>query len=218
MKRILLPVFLAVFSVSPLWADELVATTTQELPVETPSEFGPHQKWIERVEGTLGIPASSDATSALNLGAGGGLAFGYRLNSHLSVSVSTGYYQYGLKTVPAKYVGGFFSYVPLEMVTNYNIGEGTFRPYLSFGIGPAFNTYNLTSSSNGSTLQTNVYETSLLISPAIGFLQVIDPRAAIFVEARMDMDFRANGNSVGLNNGTPSIFVPIQAGLTFFVI
>jgi hypothetical protein len=218
MKKILLLAFLSALAVSPLWADELVATTNEELPVDENTQYGPHQKWIERVEGTLGIPSSSDAASALNLGAGGGLSFGYRVNSHLSVSVYSGYYQYSLKTVPANYVGGFFSYVPLELVTNYNIGEGSFRPYLSFGFGAAFNTYNLTNSSNGSTLQTNVYETSLLLSPAIGFLQVIDPKAALFVEARMDMDFRANGNSVGLNNGTPSIFVPIQAGLTFFVI
>ena len=218
MKKILVLAFLASLTVSPLWADELVAKTTEELPVTQPDQYGPNQKWIERVEGTLGIPSSSDATSALNLGFGGGLAFGYRLDPHLSASIYSGYYQYSLKNIPSANTGGYFSYVPLEAVFNYNFGDGSFRPYVSFGFGAAFNTYSLTSSVQGNSLQTNVYETSFLISPAIGFLQVISPRAALFVEARMDMDFRANGDSVGLNDGTPSIFIPIQAGLTFFVI
>jgi hypothetical protein len=218
MKKILVLAFLASLTMSPLWADELVAKTNEELPVDQTDQYGPNQKWIERVEGTLGIPSSSDATSALNLGFGGGLAFGYRLDRHLSASIASGYYQYSLQNLPSGNTGGYFSYVPLEAVFNYNFGEGTFRPYVSFGFGAAFNTYSLTSSVQGNALQANVYETSFLLSPAIGFLQIISPRAAIFVEGRMDMDFRANGGSVGLNNGTPSVFIPIQAGLTFFVI
>jgi len=210
MKKILALAFLTVLSVSPLWADELVAVQ--------PDELGPNQQWIERVEGTLGAPASSDASSALNLGFGGGLAIGYRLEPHLSLSVASGYYQYAVKNIPSGNTGGYFSYVPLETVINYNFGAGSFRPYVSFGIGAAFNTYSLTSSVQGSSLQTNVYETSLFLSPAVGFLQVISPKAAIFVEGRVDMDFRSNGGSVGMSNGTPSVFIPIQAGLTFFVI
>jgi hypothetical protein len=205
MKKILVLAFLVVLSVSPLWADEIVSGVSDQL--------GPNQQWIERVEGTLGVPASSDASSALNLGFGGGLAIGYRLEPHLSLSLSSGYYQYAVKNIPASGTGGYFSYVPLETVINYNFGDGSFRPYVSFGIGAAFNTY----SSSSGVLQTNNFETSFFMSPAIGFLQIISPKAALFVEGRMDMDFRAN-NALGMANGTPSIFVPIQAGLTFFVI
>jgi hypothetical protein len=218
MKKILVLAFLASLTVSPLWADELVAKTTEELPVDQSDQLGPNQKWIERVEGTLGIPYSSDATNALNMGFGGGLAFGYRLDPHLSASIYSGYYQYSLKSLPSTNTGGYFSYVPLEAVFNYNFGDGSFRPYVSFGFGAAFNTYSLTSSVQGNSLLANVYETSFMMSPAIGFLEIISPRAAIFVEGRMDMDFRSNGSAVGLNNGTPSVFIPIQAGLTFFVI
>lgn len=209
MKKILVLAFLAALSASPLWADEIVSGVTDQL--------GTNQQWIERVEGTLGVPASSDDSSALNLGFGGGLAIGYRLEPHLSLSLSSGYYQYAVKNIPSNNTGGYFSYVPLDLVINYNFGEGSFRPYVSFGAGAAFNVYSLSSSVQGSTLQSNVYETSFFMSPAIGFLQIISPKAAIFVECRVDMDFRSN-NVLGMANGTPSIFVPIQAGLTFFVI
>jgi hypothetical protein len=205
MKKILVLAFLAALSASPLWADEIVSSPSDQL--------GTNQQWIERVEGTLDVPASSDASSALNLGFGGGLAIGYRLEPHLSLSLSSGYYQYAVKNIPASSTSGYFSYVPLETVINYNLGDGSFRPYVSFGIGAAFNTY----SSSSGALQTNSFETSFFMSPAIGFLQIISPKAALFVEGRMDMDFRAN-NALGMANGTPSIFVPIQAGLTFFVI
>jgi hypothetical protein len=202
MKKILLLVFLAGLSLSPLWADEVLTST--------PDQLGPNQQWIERVEGTLGVPASSDTSSALNLGFGGGLAFGYRVAPHFSISIASGYYQYDTKNSSAANNGSFFSYVPLETVFSYNFGDGSFRPYVSFGIGAAFNTYTLSSA-------TYSYETSFFMSPAIGFLQVISPRAALFVEGRMDMDYRAN-NALGIADGTPSIFIPIQAGLTFFVI
>jgi hypothetical protein len=205
MKKILVLAFLAALSASPLWADEIVA--------DQPDQLGTNQQWIERVEGTLGFPASSDTSSALNMGFGGGLAFGYRLDGHLSVSIASGYYQYNVKNAPAANTGSSLSYVPLESVFSYNFGNGSFRPYVSFGIGAAFNTYTLFSGA----LQTNSFETSFFMSPAIGFLQVLSPRAALFVEGRMDMDFRAN-NSLGIADGTPSIFIPIQAGLTFFVI
>jgi len=205
LKKILILAFLTALSASPLWADEIVSGQSDQL--------GTNQQWIERVEGTLGVPASSDASSALNLGFGGGLAIGYRLEPHLSLSLSSGYYQYAVKNIPSASTSGYFSYVPLETVINYNFGDGSFRPYVSFGIGAAFNTY----SSSSGALQTNSFETSFFMSPAIGFLQIISPKAALFVEGRMDMDFRAN-NALGMANGTPSIFVPIQAGLTFFVI
>jgi opacity protein-like surface antigen len=201
MKRILVLAFLAALSTSPLWADEL----------------GPHQEWIERVEGTLAFPDSNDTTSALNVGFGGGLSMGYRLDENFSISIASGYYQYDIKNIPANYNGGYFSYVPLESVFTYHFGDGPFRPYVSFGIGAAFNTYSLSSNVQGSTLQTNSYETSFFMSPAVGFLQIISPQAALFVEGRMDMDYRAN-NALGLADGTPSIFIPIQAGLAFFVI
>ncbi len=205
MKKILVLAFLVALSAPPLWADEIVSGISDQL--------GPNQQWIERVEGTLGVPASSDVSSALNLGFGGGLAIGYRLEPHLSLSLSSGYYQYAVKNIPASSTGGYFSYVPLETVINYNFGDSSFRPYISFGIGAAFNTY----SSSSGALQTNNFETSFFMSPAIGFLQIISPKTALFVEGRMDMNFRSN-NAFGMANGTPSIFVPIQAGLTFFVI
>ncbi len=201
MKRTFLIAVLAILSASSLWADEL----------------GTDRQWIERVEGTFGIPASGDVTSAVNLGFGGGLSFGYRLDRHFSVSIASGYYQYNIKTVPSGYIGGNFSYVPIESVFSYNFGDGEFRPYLSFGIGAALNTYTLSSSVQGSTLQTTAYETGLLLSPAIGFLEVLGPRTALFLEGRVDMDIRSN-SSLGMGNGTPSIFIPIQAGLAFFVI
>jgi len=205
LKKILVLAFLVALSAPPLWADEIVSGISDQL--------GPNQQWIERVEGTLGVPASSDVSSALNLGFGGGLAIGYRLEPHLSLSLSSGYYQYAVKNIPASSTGGYFSYVPLETVINYNFGDSSFRPYISFGIGAAFNTY----SSSSGALQTNNFETSFFMSPAIGFLQIISPKTALFVEGRMDMNFRSN-NAFGMANGTPSIFVPIQAGLTFFVI
>jgi hypothetical protein len=205
LKKILILAFLTALSASPLWADEIVSGISDQL--------GPNQQWIERVEGTLGVPASSDASSALNLGFGGGLAVGYRLEPHLSLSLSTGYYQYAIKNIPSGSTGGYFSYVPLDLVINYNFGAGSFRPYVSLGVWVALNTYSLSSG----PLQANSFETSFLMSPALGFLKIISPKAALFIEGRMDLIFRAN-NALGIANGTPSIFVPIQAGLTLFVI
>jgi hypothetical protein len=206
MKKILLLALFTALSASSLWADEIIST-------DQPDQLGPNQQWIERVEGTLGFPASSDTSSALSTGFGGGLAFGYRIVPHFSISIASGYYQYNLKNVSSVNNGSFLSYVPLETVFSYNFGEGSFRPYVSFGIGAAFNTY----SQSNAALQTDTFETAFFMSPAVGLLEVISPKAALFVEGRMDMDFRSNG-ILGMAGGTPSIFIPIQAGLTFFVI
>lgn len=201
MKKTLLTALMLTLVSGSLWADEL----------------GSNRQWIERVEGAFAVPASGDSASQLDLGFGGGLALGYRLDSHSSVSIASGYYQYDLKNDPAGYVGGNFSYVPLDAVFTYNFGDGEFRPYVSFGAGAAFNTYTLSINTQGSTVESHAYETGLFLSPAIGFFEVIGPKAAFFMEARADMDFRSN-NTLGMSNGAPSIFVPIQAGLAFFVI
>ena len=195
MKKTLVLALLAFLSSSSLWADPL----------------GPDQRWIERGEVALGIPASSDISTGAGLGFGG--AIGYRLTEHFSISAASGYYQYNINAVTGGTTGGTFSYVPLDAVFSYNFGEGDFRPYASFGIGVAFNTYAV----NVPAGQANTYETSFFMSPAIGFLEVLSPQAAFFLEGRADMDYRNNG-ALGMGNASPSIFIPVQAGIAFFVI
>jgi hypothetical protein len=195
MKKTLVLALFAVLSASSLWADQL----------------GPDQHWIEKGDASLGLPASSDVSTGAGFGFGG--AVGYRINEHFSISAASGYYQYDINNVPGSTLGGTFSYVPLEAVFNYNIGDGDFRPYASFGIGVALNTYALKTPPGN----VNSYETSFLMSPAIGLIKVVSPQAAIFIEGRMDMDYRSNG-VLGMGNAAPSIFIPIQGGLVFFVI
>ena len=180
-------------------------------------QYGPNQKWIERVEGTLGVPSSSDTTSALNLGFGGGLAFGYRLDRHLrATSIASGcYYQYSLQNLPSGNTGGYFSYVPLEAVLNYNFGEGSFRPYVSFGFGAAFNTYSLTNSSvQGNALQANVYKKLLSCCRPLSAFFKLFHREPLFLW-KLEWTWtsgRMAAQSDSMMEHLP-MFIPIQAGL-----
>ncbi len=201
MKKTLLFAFLLALPFSAVQADEL----------------GPNQRWIERIDGLLSVPSSSDVSSNVNLGFGGGLSFGYRVDEHFNVSIASGYYQYDFKNLPAGDSGNF-SYVPLMLVFNYSFGEGPFRPYLSYGVGAAFNTYVRSFLSDGVSVENKGYETSFFMSPAIGGLVILSPGSALFLEARMDMNYRSFDGGTGLPVSTPTVFIPIQAGLVFFVI
>jgi hypothetical protein len=162
------------------------------------------QHWVEQVGGSFGIPASSSAAQALNLGFGGDLSIGYRLDTNFSLGIGTGYHQFDFKNPPPG-VSGKFSYVPLQLGVRYTFGSGGLRAYLLLSAGAAINTLGTTHSTT---------ETDFLFSPGLGALLVVDTKAAIYLQTKFDMDFTRSTFS----NDNPTLFVPIDAGLIFYLL
>jgi hypothetical protein len=164
------------------------------------------QRWTETADGGLALPLSTNASHAFNAGFGGDLSVGYRLDRTLTLAVASGYYQYDLsKSVGSE--GGNFSYVPLLGVVRINLTHEAIRPYLFLGLGVAINSYSLAPSNN---------QTDFMAAPGAGVLFKVSDSAAVFLQGRVDMDFTPN-NGLGGFADSPTIFVPIQAGIGFFV-
>lgn len=163
------------------------------------------QRWTETADGGLALPLSTNASKALNLGFGGDLSVGYRFDHTFTLAVASGYYQYDLSKLGSG-ISGNFSYVPLLGVVRLNLTHEAIRPYVFLGLGVAINSYSTTSTS----------QTDFMAAPGAGVLFKVADSAALFLQARVDMDFTPN-NGLGGAADSPTIFVPIQAGIGFFV-
>jgi hypothetical protein len=168
--------------------------------------LGPDEHWVEQIGGALTIPSSGDAAKAYQVGFGGDLGISYRITPNLSEGIATGYYQFNLQNAGS---GDDFSYVPLMEVTRIIIGGEDVKPYVLFGLGVAFNTRKL------STISTT--QTDLLMAPGAGVLWRAFPNAALFAQGRLDVDFISKNIS---HNGTtnPAVFMPLEAGLVFYLL
>ena len=171
-------------------------------------ELGPDQHWVEQVGGSVAFPASGDASKAYNVGFGGDFSISYRITPNISEGVMTGYYQFNIQNAPSG-SNSNFSYVPLMEVTRCVIGDGDFRPYAFFGLGAAFNTLKLS--------PTSTTETDLLMSPGAGVLWAAFPKAALYVQGRLDVDFISD-NISSAHSTNPSVFLPLEGGLIFYVL
>jgi hypothetical protein len=189
--------FVLMFSVTSLWAQ---------------SDLAPDKQWIESVDGGFAIPTSPNVSQSFNWGYGGDILVGYRFDKDFSLSLDSGDYVYNLKN-PATGTTTSFSYVPLLVVARYNLIEGSVHPYVFFGTGVAINT---TSVSPSAGVKYSSSETDFLMAPGIGILVRVADGAGLFIQTRIDLDFIPMGGMIP--SDSPAIFVPVQAGLSFFVL
>jgi hypothetical protein len=171
------------------------------------------QRWTETADGSLALPSSTDAAQAFNLGFGGDLSVGYRLDRTFTLAVASGYYQYDLSK-PNVGENGNFSYVPLLGVVRINLTHEPVRPYLFLGLGVAINSYSVTPGGQSSKYTSN--QTDFLAAPGVGVLFKVSDSAALFLQGRIDVDFTP-ANGLG-GTDSPTIFIPLQAGIGFFVL
>lgn len=194
MKRLILLVLALVLPLSTVRGDELK----------------PDQRWTESIDGSFTFPTSTADAQAFAIGLGGDLSVGYRFDRNFSLSAATGYYQYNVQNQPSGSTANL-SYVPLLAVARFNLMDGPIHPYVFLGAGIALNSYSAVSNFPSNK------ETDLLLTPGLGVLFRLTDIMALFAQGRVDIDF-TSANGLGKNVDSPSLFVPIQVGLGFFVL
>jgi hypothetical protein len=173
-------------------------------------ELSEKQKWIEQVDGGFVFPLSTAASAGYARGYGGDILIGYRFDRSFSLSADLGYYDCDQRFLGA--TGGEWIYVPIMAVARYNFGPGWVRPYVLLGGGVAVNTYTLTPGYSG---QLSKRETDLLLAPGLGVLFVVAPDTALYAQARLDLNFSTPN---GPFTDNPTLFMPLKAGMSFFVL
>ena len=172
--------------------------------------LAPNQHWIEQVDGGFVFPLSTAASSGYATGYGGDILVGYRFDRSFSLSADLGYYDCDQKFEGA--TGGECIYVPIMAVARCNFGSGWVRPYALLGAGVAINTYTLTPGYGG---KLSNRETDFLLAPGLGLLFVVTGDTALYAQARLDLNFSTTN---GPFTDSPSIFLPLKAGISFFVL
>jgi len=168
------------------------------------------QQWIEQGDGGFVLPLSRAASNGYAAGYGGDILVGYRFDRDFSLSADVGYFDCDQKVSGSS--AGEWVYVPIMAVARMNFGPGPVRPYLLLGAGAAYNTYSLTPSYSG---RVSKKETDLLLAPGLGVLFIVNGDTALYVQGRFDLNFASQS---GPFTDTPTIFMPLKAGLSFFVL
>jgi hypothetical protein len=176
-------------------------------------ELAPNQKWIEQADAGFVVPSSANVASVFNVGLGGDILVGYRFDRNFSLATDLGYYQCDQKGGEGAWI-----YVPLMEVARYNFGTGQVRPFVLLGMGAVFNSYSQSLVNVGQNLNLSRQETNFLLSPGAGVLFVVYSDAAVYLQARMDMNFISNNKISSPAVDNPSVFIPVKAGLSFFVL
>jgi hypothetical protein len=101
-------------------------------------------------------------------------------------------------------------------VARLNFGEGWVRPYVLLGVGGAFNTFSQTPGSLATRVSKQ--EVDFLLAPGAGVLFVVAKDTALYLQARMDVDFVGNGSLGSPAADHPTLFIPIKGGISFFVL
>jgi hypothetical protein len=181
-------------------------------PGQNPGDLSPNQKWVEQIDGSFAIPSFTAAVEP-NPGLGGDINIGYRFDKTWAVFIGTGYYQYSLSSgTPGS--SAFLSYIPLVGILRMAFGDGPFRPYVFGGAGIALNSYVQNNAPGSPVLKISNAETDFYLAPGLGVLYRFSSDMAFFLQARIDLDYTSQkGLGVFLDN--PSVFIPIQAGISF---
>jgi hypothetical protein len=191
--------FLALFcAASRLWAQ---------------NDLAPGQRWVEQIDGSFSIPSSA-APGFADPGLGGDINLGYRFDSTWALFAGTGYYQYNITPSPGASKAQL-AYLPLTVILRWTWGEGPFHPFLIGGAGLALNTYSQTNAPGSPTPLSTQSQINLYLAPGLGLLYVFSSNMAVFVQSRVDIDFTSH-NGLGGELGNPSLFIPLQAGISFF--
>jgi hypothetical protein len=180
------------------------------VPLAFGQELKDDQRWTESISGGFSFPSSESNAQAFGVGLGGSINVGYRFDTNFALLAQTGYYQYNLQG-PASNGGANLSYIPLMAVARYNILTGAVHPYFLLGAGVALNGYVL-----GSNTAVN-RQADFLLAPGLGVLFRVADIMAVFAQGRVDLDFTPS-SGLGHATDSPSIFVPLELGVGFFVI
>jgi opacity protein-like surface antigen len=172
--------------------------------------LNPSQKWLEQIDGSFSIPSSA-ATSKFNPGLGGDINIGYRLDKTWALLLGVGIYEYDVLPAPS----GQWAYIPLTGILRATLGDGSLRPFIFFGLGGALNTYSETNPLGSPTPQTSKSEIDFYMAPGLGVLYVFASNMAVFLQSRIDLDY-VSSNGMGIPLSGPLIFIPLQAGISFF--
>jgi hypothetical protein len=171
-------------------------------------ELNEKQRWIEQADAGFVFPLSQAVAAGYAKGLGGDILVGYRFDRNFSLSADLGYYDCDQTALGAS--AGEWIYVPVMAVARYNFGPGWVRPFVLLGAGVAVNTYTLSPGYSG---KLSKRETDPLLAPGLGVMFVVEHDLALYVQARLDINF-----STASWTDQPSLFMPLKAGLSFFVL
>jgi hypothetical protein len=174
-----------------------------------------NRRWVEQIDGSFSIPSSA-AEGLADPGLGGDINIGYRFDPTFSFFIGTGYYQYGIAPSPGGQ-NAQLSYIPLTGILRFSFGEGPFHPYLVGGLGCVLNTYSQTNPTGSLTQSSSQSQINFYLAPGVGILYGFSNDMAVFLQSRVDLDFTSH-NGLGGQLGNPSVFIPLQIGISFFAI
>ena len=206
MKKLWIAVFCWSLAVS-------LKAQTQAVPA-APATLAPNQRWVEQIDGSFSIPTFSSQHEP-DPGTGGDINVGYRFDRTFALFLGTGYYQYGIPAATSQF-NAHLAYIPLTLIFRVTFGDGEFRPYLFEGAGLALNIYTQNDDLNGA-VPTSQSEIDFYMTPGLGISYAFASDMAVFVQSRIDLDFTSH-NGLGLPLGNPSVFIPLQAGISFFAL
>lgn len=200
MRTLFLVIFGWILAVSPGWAQKVLK---------------PDQRWVEQIDGSFSIPYF-EALQKPNPGFGGDINIGYRFDRSLALFIGSGYYQYNIAPAPPA-TSAQLAYIPLVGVLRLTFGGGPFRPYVFAGAGIAINTYSQVNAPGNTTSKITAAETDLYLAPGLGIFYRFSEDMGVFLQSRVDIDF-TSPNGLGVPLANPSVFIPLQAGISFFAI
>jgi hypothetical protein len=107
--------------------------------------------------------------------------------------------------------------MPLLATARYSFGSGTVKPYVLLGFGAAFNNYSLTVNTPGVGPQKLTRdEPDFLMSPGLGVRFIVAGDMAVFFQGRVDINFANQTIAGGPPADNPTLFIPVQCGISFF--
>jgi hypothetical protein len=191
----------------------------QNQSVSSPNQRQPNltqdQRWVEQVDGSFSIPSSTSNLDP-DLGFGGDINIGYRFDRTLGLFIGTGYYQYNLPPAPGA-TSAVLAYIPLVGILRLTFGDGPFHPYVFGGAGIALNTYIQNNAPGSPTPKIDEAELDFYLAPGLGILYRFSSDMAVFLQSRVDLDFTSS-KGLGIPLPDPSVFIPLQAGISFFAL
>jgi hypothetical protein len=175
------------------------------------SSIESRQKWVVQVDGGYSTPVFRDMHK-LDPGYGGDISVGYRFDRTFGLFIGTGYYRFN---IPFARISTQLSCVPVDGILRVTLGKGHLHPFVFLGIGGVINTFTKTDSSVIAGSKTSQTEINFYMAPGLGIMYVFSKNKALFIQTRMDLDFTTY-NGFGIPMNSPTIFIPVQIGISFF--
>jgi hypothetical protein len=175
------------------------------------SSIEPRQKWVMQVDGGYSTPVFREAHK-LDPGYGGDIGVGYRFNRTFALFFGTGYYRFN---IPFASMSTQLTCVPVDGVFRMTFGKGHLHPYVFCGLGGITNTFTKTDFTAVPTSKTSQTEINFYMAPGLGIMYVFSKNKALFIQTRMGLDFTTY-NGFGIPMSSPSVFIPVQVGISVF--